>query len=292
MRLSTRLSRSFECTDRFSPTGVIAVAECGRLARDALASGPGEVCAVFRRSLYLRFAGERYACLGDASLGRGPLNARVSDRRALGRREPGQWLAVSVAGSKLWRPRPLRARAGRRALGANLAALARAAAKQPARDGLGGTIAGAGSPLIEHARPAMDAVDAWLLSGGASIPPRARALVGLGPGLTPAGDDYLAGLMIGLRATGNRSAAAALWSWLQPQTAALTSAISGAHLAAAARGEAHEALHACVAALFESEAARARVRWRYLLSRLDAVGHCSGRDGLAGVVAVARHRLR
>jgi len=292
MRRSTRSSRSFDCADRFSPSGVIAVAECGRPARDALASGPGEVCAVFRRSLYLRFAGERYACLGDASLGRGPLNARVSGRHALGRHEVGQWLAVSVAGSKLWRPRPLRARAGRRALGAKLAALVRAAAKQPARDGLGGAIAGASSPLIEHARPAMDAIDAWLLRGGASIPRRARALIGLGPGLTPSGDDYLAGLMIGLRAIGNRAAAAVLWRWLAPQAATLTSAISGAHLAAAARGEAHEALHACVAALFASDAARARLRWPCLLSRLDAVGHCSGRDGLAGAVAVARHRLR
>ena len=182
-------------------------------------------------------------------------------------------------------------RLAREALGANLAALARAAARQPARGGLGGVIAGAGSPLIERARPAMEAMDAWLRRGGASIPPRAGALIGLGPGLTPSGDDYLAGLMIGLRATGNRTAAAALWRWLEPQAATLTSAISGAHLAAAARGEVHEALHACVAALLGAKPARGGVRWKFLLSRLDAVGHCSGRDGLAGVVAVARHRL-
>ena len=183
--------------------------------------------------------------------------------------------------------RPARAR---RALGASLAALARAAARRPARGGLGGVISGAGSPLIEHARPAMEAIDAWLVRGGATIPPRARALIGLGPGLTPSGDDYLAGLMIGLRATGNRSAAAALWKWLEPQAATLTSAISGTHLAAAARGEVHAALHACVDALLGARAARGDVRWKFLLARLDAVGHCSGRDGLAGVVAVARHR--
>jgi hypothetical protein len=267
---------------------VIAVIECGRFAHDALASGPGEVCAVFRRSLYLRFPGGRYACLGDASLGRGPLNARVSERRAFGHLNAGEWLAVSLAESKTWRPRPLGARAGRTALGVNLDSLGLALTRHPARDGLGGAIVGAGSPLIDHARPAMEAIDTWLVRTGAAIPARARALIGLGPGLTPSGDDFLGGVMIGLRATGNRSAAAALWRWLEPQAARLTSAISGAHLAAAAYGEAHEALHACVEALFGAKAAR----WSAQLARLDAVGHCSGRDALAGVVAVARHRVR
>lgn len=267
---------------------MITVIECGRFARDALASGPGEVCAVFRRSLYLRFPGGRYACLGDASLGRGPLNARVSDRRALGHLNAGEWLAVPVAESRLWRPRPLRARGNRTALAANLDSLCRAVMRRAARAGLGGAIVGAASPLLDHARPASQAIDAWLAQPRAPIPPRARALIGLGPGLTPSGDDFLAGLMIGLRATGNRSAAAALWDWLEPQAAKLTSAISRAHLAAAAHGEAHEALHACVEALFGANAPR----WGVHLARLDAVGHCSGRDGLAGVVAVARHRLR
>jgi hypothetical protein len=266
---------------------VITVTECGRFARDALASGPGEVCAVFRRSLYLRFPGGRYACLGDATLGRGPLNARVSDRRALGRPDTGAWLAVSVAGSKLWRPNALRSRAGRAALGVNLDSLARTATRRPARDGLGGAIAGAASPLIDHARPAMDAIGAWLSRTEAPLPRHAQQLIGLGPGLTPSGDDFLGGLMVGLRAIGNRSAAAALWRWLEPRAVERTSAISVAHLAAAAHGEVHEALHACVEALFGAKAAR----WSARLARLDAVGHCSGRDGLAGVVAVARRRL-
>ena len=54
------------------------VERAGRFAHEALAAGEGEVCAVFRRSFYLRCPGERYACIGDASLGNGPLNALVS----------------------------------------------------------------------------------------------------------------------------------------------------------------------------------------------------------------------
>src|SRR5690349_13041115 len=49
----------------------------GRFAREAAALGEGTVCALFRRSFYLRFPGERYACVGDPALGRGPLNALV-----------------------------------------------------------------------------------------------------------------------------------------------------------------------------------------------------------------------
>ena len=146
---------------------------------------------------------------------------------------------------------------------------------------------GVASPLIDHARPAMDAVETWLSRTDAPLPRGARQLIGLGPGLTPSGDDYLGGLMVGLRAIGNRSAAAALWRWLEPRALERTSSISVAHLAAAAHGEVHEALHACVEGLFSANA----TRWSARLARLDAVGHCSGRDGLAGVVAVARHRL-
>src|SRR5262245_63848822 len=74
-----------------------AASIAGRFARDALALGEGEVCAAFRRSFYLRFPGERYACVGDASLGRGPLNALVDDFRpaAVGGK-------VSVAVTSVW----------------------------------------------------------------------------------------------------------------------------------------------------------------------------------------------
>ncbi len=267
---------------------MIAVIECGQFARAALASGPGEVRAVFRRSVYLRFTGGRYACLGDASIGRGPLNARVADRRSLGRLQLGERLRVALARPRIWRPGPLRRRANPAALAGNLASLVRAARARPVREGLGGTVVGARSPLIDFARPALDAIDDWLMHTDRAVPSRARALIGIGPGLTPSGDDFLGGLMIALRATGDRSAAASIWRWLEPRTARRTSAISRAHLAAAAQGEANEALHACIDALFGAAVGA----WRGKLTRLDAVGHSSGRDGLAGVVAVARRRLR
>jgi hypothetical protein len=66
-----------------------------------------------------------------------------------------------------------------------------------------------------------------------------------------------------------------LWRWLQPRLKERTSAISAAHLAAAAAGEAHEALHEALNGSLD-------------FARLDAVGHCSGWDALAGAAAVLK----
>lgn len=249
----------------------------GRFARAALALGEGEVCAVFRRSFYLRVAadeGARYACVGDLSLGRGPLNAlvRAYESPALGER-----ISVSLAGASLWQ-------APDAALGPSegIAGLRQAAAGRIPEDGLGGLVVGAHNALSAHAQPALDRLQRWL--GGADLGVEAEALIGLGPGLTPSGDDYLGGMLIALRASARPTQANALWRWLKPRLER-TSAISAAHLAAAAEGEAHEALHACLLGLSEAEP-----RWEARLAALDAIGHCSGWDALAGALAVLEPR--
>jgi len=232
----------------------------GRFARDALALGEGEVCAAFRRSCYLRFPGERYACVGDASLGCGPLNALVA-----GFQPPaiGERLRVSVAA--VWQPPPLPIRL-------DPASLANADVPD---EGLGCLLLGKHNALAAHAQPALEALDEWLRRG--FLPPVAETLIGLGPGLTPSGDDYLGGILVALHALARDAQAAILWRWLQPRLAAGTSAISAAHLEAAAAGEGHEALHRVLQDPSPSA-----------LSALDGVGHCSGWDALAGAAAVLR----
>jgi len=254
----------------------LPILECGRIAHRILAGSPvGIVCAVFRRSCYLEFVGGRIVCVGDRSLGRGPLNAQV------GRFFPprvGDVLALRVEGAKLWRPMKQNARVAR----ASLLALRAAARERIPAEGLGGLVCGSSSPLIEHASAALAALDGWL--GRERPGPDAEMLLGLGPGLTPSGDDYLGGVMIALRAFGRALDADAMWAWLEPRAPARTSRISLAHLAAAGEGEAHESLHACLEALGEG----ATAGWADRLERLAAVGHCSGWDGLAGVLAVAQ----
>lgn len=235
----------------------------GRFAREALASGEGEVCAVFRRSFYLRCPGERYACVGDASLGRGPLNVLVSTLRmpALGER-----LSISLEQASEWRPP---AHNG----GLDISSLKEEARSRVPAEGLGGLVIGAHNALSGHAQPALEALERWLV--GNALADEAAQLIGLGPGLTPSGDDYLGGMLVALRLTGRGMQAEGLWRWLQPRLKERTSAISAAHLAAASAGEAHEALHIVLNGELD-------------LDRLDRVGHCSGWDALAGAVAVLK----
>ena len=245
----------------------------GRAARDALAGGEGEVVAVFRRSFYLR-AGGKYACIGDASLGRGPLNVLVSHFQ-----EPslGNRVRISFENSSVWEPAPFRGAAR-----PHLDALRAALDGHVPEEGLGCTILGVDNALSVHAQPALEAIDRWLT--GHALANEAAKLIGLGPGLTPSGDDYLGGVMVGLRWLGRGAQADSLWRWLEPLLESRTSAISAAHLAAAALGQAHEALHEVLDDLSAWQAPDLLPS----LASLDAVGHTSGWDALAGVVAVAR----
>ena len=242
----------------------------GRFAREAALAGEGEVCATFRRSCYLRFPGERYACVGDASLGRGPVNALADDFSlpAIGQR-------LSLSGGEIWTPPALMAEAT-----PDVRRLRDAARARAPQEGLGGLVADQHNALSGHAQPALDAIDRWLV--GNALDDDAEMLIGLGPGLTPSGDDYLGGVLIALHAFARKTQAQGLWRWLSPRLPR-TSAISGAHLAAAAAGEGHEALHRCLLALCATEP-----DWPGALAALDAVGHCSGWDSLAGAVAVAK----
>jgi hypothetical protein len=249
-----------------------AASVAGRFAREALAAGEGEVCAVFRRSFYLRF-GNKYACIGDASLGRGPLNALVADFS-----EPslGAMVSVSTDNAQRWEP----STRGQARL--NLEALRACLDGHVPEEGLGCVILGVHNPLAMHAQPALEALDRWL--AGNALAPEAAQLIGLGPGLTPSGDDYLGGILVALRRIGRGAQADSLWRWLEPRLAGHTGELSIAHLAAAAAGEAHEAVHG----LLEDLSAWEAPDLNPALARLDAVGHSSGWDALAGIVAVAR----
>jgi hypothetical protein len=232
--------------------------------------GEGEVVATFRRSVYLRFDDGRYACIGDLSVGRGPLNALVPDFQL-----PAMGARVALSVTTRWTPPPLPPNPQ-----IDIGALEYAARGRVPQEGFGGLIIGAHNSLSGHAQPALDAIERWLI--GNALDDEAQMLIGLGPGLTPSGDDYLGGLLIALRALERRPQAQALGRWLEPRLKR-TSAISAAHLAAAAAGEGHEALHAALDALASRGA-----NWPQTIDRVSSVGHVSGWDALAGIAAVAK----
>ena len=231
--------------------------------------GDAEAVAVFRRSAYVRFGDGRYACIGDPSVGRGPLNALVD-----GFPLPTMGAHVTLSVASRWKPPPMPPNP------IDIGALEYAARGRVPQEGFGGLIIGAHNSLSGHAQPALEAIERWLI--GNALDDDVQMLIGLGPGLTPSGDDYLGGLLIALHALERRPQAQGLWRWLEPRLKR-TSAISGAHLAAAAAGEGHEALHACLEALASRNA-----DWAKTLDQVANVGHVSGWDALAGIAAVAK----
>ena len=208
-----------------------------------LAPGPAKVFAAFERSFYIETS-SGIACVGGPGIGKGPLNIIVeSDFRI-----PEGTLQIDTRGAKVWEPASL--------------------------DGKPRALPQFAIP--EFLREVIPAFQKWLDDGEARSPDE---LIGLGPGLTPAGDDFAGGAMIALRAAGKARLADRVAAWALPLAEHRTSRISRAHLRCAAMGEGHEALHGLLAALNEGDAAIARA-----MQALDRVGHSSGRDAAAGAL--------
>jgi hypothetical protein len=287
----------------------------GRSARRALAAEPAwRVLAVFRRSFYCRSARGSLVLVAPESLGAGPLHALWSEGRE-GRpphAEEGMPVGIDLDGARAcarepltlglrdardWTPpspprwRPARVRR-------SLDWLGDAGARTPV-EGLGGLLApvasrrldcaaAARSSLQRLASPAVAALAAWVraaLAGeaGAERPPDAiGALIGLGPGLTPSGDDVLAGALLALHALDRADVAERVATWLDARLEGRTGLVSRAHLACAARGAGAAVLHDALGALAsgDGEALAAAT------SAVGTLGHCSGWDGLVGIAAV------
>ena len=111
-----------------------------------------------------------------------------------------------------------------------------------------------------------------------------HALIGLGPGLTPSGDDLLGGVLVALHLLGRPDLAEALWHGTRGALETGTNAISRAHFAAAARGRGGAALHGILNDLLTGKRAALAAR----LAAIDHIGHCSGWDALAGATIALR----
>jgi hypothetical protein len=118
----------------------------------------------------------------------------------------------------------------------------------------------------------------------------AARLLGKGPGLTPSGDDVLAGFLVGAAAFGVD--AAPMRQAIAVQAPVCTTALSAALLWHAARGECIDELAAVATALtsrprpgHDEAAVRA-------VSRLVSVGHTSGAALAQGLVIAAETALR
>lgn len=293
----------------------------GRVAAKALGSdSPWEVAAVFRRSFYCRSRIGSFVCFGPTSLGNGPLNVLCEMS------EPIDWetvrltagypavrdgtsfrvaerIIVSLSEATEWRPAKPVAPWHSATIREGLSILAAEVRAWPVRGGLQALIpmlAGDGSasprsvyttsPLLRMAMESIEPLREWLETRlGDPVEPRHApkpaidALIGLGPGLTPSGDDFLGGILVTLHHLGASKAAGELAREVLAHARQRTNDISYAHLAAAADGEGLAPLHA----ILENLSERGTPRLARSLSAVDAIGHTSGWDALAGIVLAA-----
>ena len=257
----------------------------------------GRVQAVFRRACTLVLPGGEPLSLVLPEIGDGPLNVVVASQAGLfDALSPGMPASLSAhrlaAGdvevgldtARIWEPRPdwqaLRPR--RQAVATRLGellALASARAPdgsllalltdRPPGERRAAAIQGRARQAAADLRAGWDGDEGRLRAGSGR-------LAGLGAGLTPAGDDFLAGLM--------------LWAWLAHETppdfcravvetaAPRTTQLAAAFLRAAARGECSAAWHGLLvtlAGLEEGALAGA-------VGSVLAYGQTSGADTLAG----------
>jgi hypothetical protein len=274
-----------------------------RAVRERLDAGrfDARVLAVFDRACNLVTQDGDVVTLVIPQVGDGPLNVVVDGASGLfagvgtsavakleGERLQVDGLWVDLEGTAVWEPRPdwetLRAR--RTAIGSWLPHLRALCLRHAPASSL--LVLLAGSPpedtpthaILSAARKATAA----LQEGWAGDPQRLREgaadLAGLGSGLTPSGDDLLAGAM--------------LWAWLAHPTpemfcravarvaAPRTTTLSAALLKAAARGECSAAWHALISALSEGQREGVRDKIAEAVHEILSRGATSGADSLAG----------
>ncbi len=237
--------------------------DIGRAVVEALSTDcSGEVIAVFSRASYVQVGAHVFAIVSTAEFS-GPLHARVPDPP-----KPRVGTQASVAGGRLilgeqaldlpcerWEPTPL-------SVGASVPVMLDRVLMHEPDLGLGSRVRVAIEPSLGSS------IGDALQRGG--LDEACGGLFGRGSGLTPAGDDVAAGLMIAesLAGLGDERTRLAI------ATAAPTHRISRAFLAAAARGQSLEPLHRLLAACAADDLAGARGA----RADLAAVGHTSGLD--------------
>lgn len=264
----------------------------------------GRVAAVFARSFHVA-GGADFVCIGDLSIGRGPLNAIV---------DPADWawmashlppvgaearigygmiecdrVALVTAGASSWLPPAWPCNPEREMLTAALDKFERLACEQAPVEGIArvalssaanwptSALARVAGPRIRHLRD-------WLAAGiiRPTREPAPLDLLGLGPGLTPSGDDLLCGVLVALHAIGQIALARDLYAGIGETARFATTPLSAASLKAAAEGQSSEPLHEIIVALLANQSVAGP------LGAVARIGHTSGWDALAGAVLVLR----
>ena len=291
------------------PKQVHAISMSWRVARAIRQEGwSGEVLAIHPRSCYITGEDAEVYAVVQQPLGNGPLSLVIpplSDDPLTGLTEGslvtstganlmvGEDLAVGLEQATLWDPKSYPALgANPEALSRCLAAVYQTATTRSPEQSL--------ARLLPHLNdedlpkplravghfPRSQALIAGLTESlgqrnRRSLKVVTSSLAGLGPGLTPSGDDFLAGLLLALALTQEHRVDAGLTEIadLLVETAApRTHEISAAYLRAAHAGEANERWHGLIKALSAGNSTEAAAAAETVMT----FGETSGADMLAG----------
>lgn len=288
------------------PIRVLEADSVGILAARALGSpNDAVVLGRFERSFCLDVGGALIT-IGDDTLHDGPLNVRLGPMSGVSLTsdlgiQPGQrWTAspkrlrrrdgleIDLGTASIWQPEKPNAAPERLQLKNGLDHLqSLIEERQIEGSGLSRLVIQRAPPRTateRAAHPHIEALNAdlrhWLLDDAPPDPAPAIQLLGLGPGLTPSGDDLLAGLLITWHHLGAGLVADRLGCALLAAAVECTTPISQAHLAAAASGYGAAPLHHLLTAVVAS-------RHFEVAETLDVVakiGHSSGLDAIAGMM--------
>ena len=266
----------------------------------------GRVTAVFEHSLYIEVNGS-WICLADANLGFGPLNVSVKrnyERKWFNNFTVGRlvklspigisiddYTIISTRGVRSWYP-PKRPPWTKNSLMLGLRELENLAQAKVPAEGLGRFIFESpdrfsASEESRAAEKSIGILKNWLKEYFEfqilETPDKeaVSALIGLGPGLTPSGDDFLGGMLIALHICGEKSVQKQLYIQVESSIGS-TGPVSSAHLKAAAIGEGSQSLHQVLNMLLEGNETQLELG----IDAINQIGHTSGWDALAGIVVV------
>lgn len=310
---SKKKHRETATPDRAStavPYVVVPILRSGVLAREFCRSVAfATVEAVFERCLYLR-SGDDFVCIGEPDIANGPITLianvgtlptlrSLAGQVSLMCREHitiGNSVRFVLDHSEPWRPFgwPISPSPDRLIdICAVLASRAKASAPREglARCVIDEQVPGC-SPLARVARPRITIFERWLSrllhaghTSAAASREAVQGLIGLGPGLTPSGDDLLVGALFALDAIGESEANAAMARAIVDVLPGLTAPLSAAFLRTAAAGHVGENLHQIISLIMTGDADAA-------IATAEKIGHSSGWDIMAGIVTTLRIAAR
>ncbi len=268
----------------------------------------GRVTAVFVQSLYLEVNGS-WICLADANLDFGPLTVSVKSKYgrewinnfSIGRLVKLSPVGISIEDSTIiscrgvhsWYP-PKEPAWTKNSLILGLRGLENLAQEKVPAEGLGRFLFESPDrfPASEESGAAENSIGIlknWLkeyFEFQTPVTPdkeAVSALLGLGPGLTPSGDDFLGGMLIALHVCGKKSVQKQLYTQVESLLDS-TGPVSSAHLKAAALGEGSDSLHQVLNMLLEGN----ETQLELIIDVINQIGHTSGWDALAGITVVLR----